>query len=205
VGVSNSQLKLSVEKRIEILTQTIIRARIYYDLWWFLEGEETLPKIIDTLNDYSDFFRFTRHSYFVSIVVHSAIVWDKARDNINLEKVARDVLDKSRFPAHEDIEKKIECCKNMADGLVTIRHNAIAHRSATETYNAVFQNAGIIPNTIPIMMASWLDITNDLRKLKGLEVAVFRDIPLQNLQSMIRQLGGPDLKPKSFLDEILQP
>ncbi len=203
--MSISQPRLSVEERLEVLTQTIIRARIYYDLWWCLEGEETLLKIVGTLNDYSDFFRFTRHSYFVSMVVHSAIVWDKAQDNINLEKVARDILDTNKFPEHKKIEKKIECSKKLSDGLVKIRHKVIAHRSAKETSNAVFEDAGVVPDNIPIMMKSWLDITNDLRKLKDLEFAVFRDIPLQDLQSLIHQLGGPDLKPKSWVGDILQP
>jgi hypothetical protein len=204
VGVSSSQPKLSVEKQLEILTQTIIRARIYYDLWWFLEGKETLPKIVDTLNDYSDFFRFTRHSYFVSMVVHSAIVWDKSKSSTSLQKIASDVLDTKKIPEHKKIEEKIECSKKLSDGLVKIRHNAIAHRSATETYNAVFESAGVIPNKIPIMMKSWLDITNDLRKLRSLEVVDFREIPLQDLQSIIQQLGGPDLKPKSWVGDIVQ-
>ncbi len=204
MGVRQSQTKLSVEQRLETLTQIIIRARIYYDFWWFLEGEELLPQIIDTLNDFPDFFRFSRHSYFVCLTVNTAVVWDKRKDNISLEQIASDVLDCQRYPAHKEIVSNIEKLKAEAKGLAIIRHGAIAHRSSTETYTEVFERAGLIPNKIPTMLSAWLDIANKLRAELNLGPAAFQDMPLEHLQALIHVLGGPDLKPSSWLDEILQ-
>ena len=199
------QTLLSVEQRLETLTQIIIRARIYYDFWWFLEGQESLPNIIDTLNDFPDFFRFARHSYFVSMIVHSAVVWDKGRGKISLEQIASAVLDCQRYPAHKEIASNIAQLKEEAKGLVAIRHGAIAHRSSTESYAKVFERAGVISNTIPSMLLKCLEIANQLREQRSLVTADFLDTPLQNLQTLVHRLGGPDLKPKSSLDEILQP
>lgn len=194
---------LPLDQRLEILTQHIIRARIYYDLWWFSVGEQSRPQIVETLNQYSDYFRFDIQANFASMILHSSVVWDNRSDVISLPRLAKDILDPARFQVDRATLDKVGELKSAAIGIQSIRHEAIAHRSEDNDYETVFRNAGVIPDKIPEMMAEWLGVTNRLRAIRGMSQNDFRDLPLTHYQELIHRLGGPDLRPKSSLDDIL--
>jgi hypothetical protein len=69
---------LPLDERIELSAQLVKRARIFHGIWFFYEGAETRPAILDTMNCYSEFFRFESHAHFVSLVVHLAALFEKA-------------------------------------------------------------------------------------------------------------------------------
>ena len=129
---------LSVERQLEIVTQQIIRAKIFYDIWWLYVGSESRPQIIETLDNFSEFFRFDEHAHFVSMIVHCAVVWDKRRDAVSLPSVAKSILDPRRNGDQKALLDKIESYRPVAEGLRTIRDKAIAHRSIELDYADAF-------------------------------------------------------------------
>ncbi|MEN9932569.1 MAG: hypothetical protein RIS17_1142 [Pseudomonadota bacterium] len=193
---------LPLDQRLEILTQHIIRARMHFDLWWFSVGEQSGPRIAETLEQYAEFFRFDVQAHFASMILHSSAVWDNRGDVISLPRLARDILDPSLFPVDRSTLDKVGELKSAAIGIQTIRHEAIAHRNEGHDYDALFRNAGVMPDRIPDMMAEWLDVTNRLRSIRGMPHSGFRDLPLAHYQKLIRHLGGSDVQPMSGLDDI---
>jgi AbiU2 len=187
------------------MTQQVVRARIYYDLWWFVTGSPSREQIIDQLNQFSDFFRFDNHAHFVGMIVHCATVWDKSSEAISLPKLAGEILEPKRFSEHDAARLKILELKKETDGLVKIRHNAVAHRNGSTDYASVFKQANVIPNQIPIMLADWLQVTNFLRQSCNMEPECFREPPLRHFQELVLNLGGPDLRPNTALHDILHP
>lgn len=204
-------MTIPVSQRLEVLTQQIIRSRVFYDLWWFTAGAESRPKIVDALNELPVYFRFNEHAHFVAMIIHSANVFDTTRSTISLPRLARDVLDPSRYEAHQEIAAEVGRLRDTARGILKIRNNAIAHRSELDGYSEVFKQAGVIPGELPTMMASWLDLVNELRQIHGMECDKvtgepdFNNLPLRDLQRLIHKLGGPDLRPKSSLADIFKP
>ena len=198
--------KLPLSKRLEILCEQLVRARIHYDLWWFLEGEDSFPLIRDTLNDYSEFFLVDTNAHFTNMIIRSAVVWDSRDDCISLLRVAKDILDPVRFPEHKEILNEIKKLRKGAAGILEIRHKAIAHVTERADRKQIFVDAGIIPAELPNMMDSWLAATNRLRAIHdaNLPAIDFRSLPLHHLQALVRKLGGPDLQPRTCLDEILK-
>lgn len=201
---SGAKVKLSTGKRLRILSEHLIRARIHYDLWWFLEGEDTFPRIRDTLNDFSEFFLFDINAHFTSLIIRSAVIWDETKGVVSLPKIAKDILDPARFPQHNDILDEIEQLKAAAAGIVTIRHESIAHISDKKDRSEVFRKAMVIPDNLPVMMDSWLDVVNKLRSMQRpvMNACDFRELPLRHLEGLIRRLGGPDLSPRNLMDEV---
>jgi AbiU2 len=207
-GSERAQLvsnKLSLDTRLEVLTQQIVRARIYYDLWWLVTGSPSRELIIDQLNQFSDFFRFDNHAHFVSLIVHCTTVWDKNPNAISLPKLAGEILEPQRFSDHNATRLKISELEKGAAGLLKIRHNAVAHRNAVMDYAGVFEQANVIPDQIPTMLTEWLEVTNLLRQLKEMQPQCFRETPLCDFQKLILKLGGPDLRSSTALDDILRP
>ena len=198
--------KISLTDRLEILTQQIVRVKIYYDLWWFAHGPITGPSIEDTLNDFPTFFLFDKHAHFIGMLVHSAVVWDDGKKKISLPNISDEILDTKRFPEHSALKREIDDLESHAKGLVVIRNNAIAHRSAYDNYEIVIKSAGVSLDDLPIMINSWLEAVNKLRALikPPLREMEFNPLPLGQLQDLIGRLGGPNLRPPSALDEILR-
>ena len=196
--------KLSIDKRLQILSEHLIRARIHYDLWWFLEGEDTYPKIRDTLNKFPEFFLVDTNAHFVSLSIRCGVVWDKTKNTISLPRIDRDILDPTRCNLHKGIQTEISCLEKASAGILNIRHGAIAHVSDSKGRMKIFSDENIIPNELPKMMADWLAVTNKLRQIVGLVEVEFRAFALRDLQKLVHRLGGPDFRPKTRLDDIFE-
>ncbi len=197
-------MKLAINRQLEIVTQQIVRAKIFYDIWWLYKSSTTRPLIIETLNDFSEFFRFDEHAHFVSMVIHCAVVWDKSSDNVSLPSVSKRILDVKRSPADKELSAEIINHAKAADRLVKLRHEAIAHRSATYDYEEAFKRAGIIPDTLPVLLNGWLSVINQLRIRRTMDDVSFAEFPLQDAKRLIHALGGPNLRPANPLDELVQ-
>ena len=188
---------IDLNRQLEIITQQIIRARIYFDLWWFYKSANTRPKIIDIMNEFSDFFRFDEHAQFVSMIIHCGAIWDKGRGSVSLMSLAIRILDQKRCSTDKALLDEITKYQSEAAGLIKIRNEAIAHRSATFDYPKAFERANLIPSAVPAAMDSWLAMANILRARIGLPEEYFAMLPLNDAKAMIHKLGGPNLLPPS--------
>ena len=204
MGVRVTTAKISVSDQIEVLTQQTIRARLYYEIWWFYAGADTRPGILETLNRFPDFFRFDAHAQFVAMIVHCGTILDSGDDVISLATLARaPLLDPKRFPADAELVDRIGAAITKSQGLRTVRHKAIVHRSGEFDYSNAFAKANLIPDDIPVLLGEVLDLVNELRKRKRMNLAHFSSRPLEDTMRLIHALGGPDLRPRSWIDDIL--
>jgi hypothetical protein len=90
-GYSRSMQPLPLNQRLDRIGQHIVRARLFLDLWFYFEERVSRRKIIETMQEYSEFFIFTPHAYLVAYVIYMAGVFDKRRDTISLRPLVREV------------------------------------------------------------------------------------------------------------------
>ena len=88
---------LPLEERLYRAGQHVVRAGLFLDLWFYFEEKTTRAKIIETMREYNEFFRFTPHAYFVAYVVHIAAMFDRRRDTISLPRLAKEMKE-ARLP-----------------------------------------------------------------------------------------------------------
>ena len=136
------------------------------------------------------------------MIVHCGVIWDKG--NINFSSVASRVLDCRRHEADKTLKQEIDSFNSKAKGILTIRNEAIAHRSARFDYDEAFRRAQLTPDQIRDMLEGSLRLANQLRSRKRMEEGSFNELPTEHLQELIHHLGGPDMRPKSWLDEVLE-
>ena len=184
---------MHIDRQLEILTQQVVRSRIFYDIWWLYKGSNTRPKIIDAMNDFSEFYRFDEHAHFVSLIIHCVVLWDKGAGNVSILSLARKVLDPKRNGADKELYEKVTQLEKSAKGIITLRHEAIAHRSAVFDYDEAFRRARISPNSIRDMTSQALAYVNELRVRRSMPEAFFTELPLVHAKALIRAVGGPDL------------
>jgi hypothetical protein len=112
-------------------------------------------------------------------------------------------LDPKRCPVEAELLDRVNRAIDAAAGIKGIRDEAIAHRSNEFNYSSAFKRAGVKPDSIPDLLSEFLDLANELRKKQNLQVADFAPLPRTDAMRLIHALGGPDLRPRNTLDDIL--
>jgi hypothetical protein len=185
-------MSLSLNQRLDRIGQHVVRARLFLDLWFYFEEQDSRRKIIDTMRKYNEFFRFTPHAYFATYVIYMAGVFDKSKGTISLAPLIREVkavgqLDSSSAPV---IDALLIKAKPIADKVATLRHNAFAHRSAVISYDEVFKTAAVQPNQLRELTDIALEITNQLLLARGLQNQYFTELPREAAEAMMKALHG---------------
>jgi AbiU2 len=183
---------LPLNQRLDRLAQHIVRARLFLDLWFYFEGRASRRKIIDTMREYNEFFRFTPHAYFVAYVIYMAGVFDKRRDTISLLSLVRDVKVAGQLSGHDTgtIEVRLNEAKPLAEKVIMLRHEAFAHRSKHFSYDDVFTKAAVKPQQLRELTDVALKIANTLLLARGLPDQCFTQLPRQAAEAMMMALGG---------------
>lgn len=183
--------RLPVDERLETAGQLVLRARIFYDIWRYYEGAETRPKILDTMNEYSEFFRFDPHAHFVSFIVHIAALFESRDDTINIPSLAQEFEASGAVSAAtvSAINRLLDNVKTQRTGVVVLRHNLFAHRSSSITYADAFKKASLTPNQLLELTEVALQIVNGLLRERGLKEHFFNQLPLAHAQAMLKSLA----------------
>jgi len=182
---------LPLNERLDRIGQHLIRARLFLDLWFYFEEHGSRRKIISTMEEYNEFFRFTPHAYFVSYVIYIAGVFDKAKGTISLVPLIREVKAAGHLKTHNAaaIDAIMAEAKPIVERIAILRHKAIAHRSAHISYNEVFKLAAVKPNQLRELTEMALKIANHLLLARGLPVQCFTKLPRQAAEAMMQALA----------------
>lgn len=183
---------LPLNERLDRIGQHIVRARLFLDLWFYFEEEHSRRKIIKTMQEYSEFFRFTPHAYLVTYVIYMAGVFDKRRDTISLAPLIREVK-KGRHLKLQDaatVDELMVEAKPIVEKAAILRHKAIAHRSALISYNEVFNLAAVKPNQLRDLTDMALKIANHLLLARGIQDQHFTELPRVAAEVMMQALAS---------------
>jgi hypothetical protein len=183
---------LPLNERLDRIGQHIVRARLFLDLWFYFEERNSRRKIIETMREYNEFFRFTPHAYLVAYVIYMAGVFDKRRDTISLAPLVREVRAAGHLksPDAATVDALLLEAKPIADKVAILRHKAFAHRSAHISYNDVFKMASVKPNQLRDLTDMALKIANRLLLARGLQDQFFTELPRAAAETMMKALGA---------------
>lgn len=181
---------LPLNDRLDRIGQHIVRARLFLDLWFYFEEEDSRCKIINTMQEYSEFFRFTPHAYLVTYVIYMAGVFDKRKDTISLTSLIREIKARGHFKEHNAVDALMVEAKPIADKVAILRHNAIAHRSSHISYNDVFKLAAVTPYQLRDLTDLALKIANRLLLARSLRDQHFTKLPRGAAEAMMKALAG---------------
>jgi AbiU2 len=177
--MSASMQPLPLNQRLGRIGQHIVRARLFLDLWFYFEEQDSRRKIIDTMREYNEFFRFTPHAYLTTYVIYMAGVFDKSRDTISLAPLVREVKVAGQLKARDTmiVDALLLKAKPIADKVATLRHNAFAHRSAHISYDDAFDLAAVRPQQLRELTDIALEIANQLLLAVGSRISTLMKSP----------------------------
>ncbi len=182
---------LPFDERLKTAAQLVLRARVFYELWWYLEGAETRPAIIDTMRQYSEFFRFDPHAHFVAFVVHVAALFEKRNDSINLPALAKELEAPQLISPEEaaEVRRLLDEAAPVAKKAIILRSNLFAHRSAMLSYAEAFRRAAVTPDELRNLTDIALEAANRLLRTRGFEGHFFSPAPVEDAEAMLRTLS----------------
>lgn len=182
--------KIPLDERIDLAAKLITRARIFYDIWWFYEGEDTRSQNLYTMNRYSAFFRFDSHAHFVSLVVHLAGLFECRKDTINFNTLIKEAIASGLFAteAIDSAREKITKIQDISSKLVILRSNLFAHRSGSLSYKDAFSKADVTANQLRDITAAGLQIANLLLLARGLPEQFFYEPPRRHIEALLCDL-----------------
>src|SRR5687767_13724023 len=126
--------RLSFDQRVATAGQLVTRARIFHDVWYFYEGASTRPSILDTMDEYPEFFRFDSHAHFVAFIVHIAALFETRKDTINFPQLVKDAELVVSHAARMDLQALLVSAKPLAVKAAVLRNHLFGHRSASLSY-----------------------------------------------------------------------
>jgi hypothetical protein len=183
---------LPLNERLDRVAQHVIRARLFLDLWFYFEERGSRRRIIETMEDYNEFFRFTPHAYLVSYVIYMAGVFDKREDTISFRPLFREMKAGGHLKG-QDVVKVVALlaeAKSIADKVTVLRHKAFAHRDAHISYNDVFKMAAVKPDQLRDLTGIALKIANRLLLARGLNDQDFTELPREAAEAMMKALAA---------------
>jgi AbiU2 len=191
MDISNTSQMLPLNERLDRIGQHVVRARLFLDLWFYFEGPSRRG-IVDIMEEYNEFFRFTPHAYLTTYVIYMAGVFDTRRGTINLSSLAREVKTVGKLKASDAsiVDALLAKAKPLANKVAILRHKAFAHRSAQISYNDVFKLAAVKPDQLRDLTDLALKVANHMLLACGLRDQCFSKLPRQAAEAMMKNLAG---------------
>jgi hypothetical protein len=182
---------LPIDDRIERAAQLVLRARIFFDIWFYFEGRDTRASIFKTMEEYSEFFRFAPHAHFVALIVSIAAVFDKRRDTIALPGLAREMDKANLLPPQtkSEVDALMAQAAPLASKVTILRHNAFAHRSATLSCDDAFKAAAVTVLQMRELTEIALKIANHLTQARGRGQHFFNELAREDAEAMMKALA----------------
>ena len=168
----------------------MVRSRIPFDIWFYFEGKDTRPDILDTMNEFPEFFRFAPHAHFVAFVVTISALFEKRTDTINLPQLTKEMKSSQLLAASvsAEIDALLATAAPIASKVAVLRNKAFAHRDAHITYADVFKMAAVTPDQLRDQTDVALKIANRLLIAQGLSEQFFNPLPREHAGSMLETL-----------------
>jgi hypothetical protein len=182
---------LPLDQRLDRVSQHVVRARLFLDLWYYFAEDKSRRKIINIMEDYSEFFRFTPHAYLLSYIIYMAGVFDKTKHTISLTHLVPEMKAVGHIKGQEagKVDEYLAEASLIADKVAVLRHKAFAHRSAHISYDDVFKLADVRPDQLRDLTEIALKIANRLLLARGLSEAHVAELPREAAEAMMKALA----------------
>ena len=182
---------MTLEQKLDILVQLVLRARTFFDLWWIYEGAPTRPKYLPAMDCYSEFFRFVSHAQQVAYTIYLCQIFEDRPKTLNIMNVVDEAKNRKLSTGYiATAEKALQEGLPIWKKMVIVRSNLFAHRSASLSYKRAFEMASITPDEIRHLAELGLEAINSLRTGIGQKNYKFSTLPGKDLKGLLEEIDS---------------
>jgi HEPN superfamily AbiU2-like protein len=191
-AVMSKPRRLPIDERLEEAGKLVIRSRIFFDVWSYFEDRATRRAIIDTMDRFSEYFRFDSHAHFVAFIIHIAALFEtrKQRDTINLPDLVKELKQSNQISAQTaaEVEALLSQAAPWVPKVIILRSNLFAHRNAFLSYDEPFKKAAVTPGQMRELTEIALTIVNHLQRSRGVKECAFHTLAREDTEALLKAL-----------------
>lgn len=179
------------QEKVDLAGNLAVRARIFFDVWWHYKGAPTRHKYIDTMNEYSAFFRFDIHAHFVALVMYLSQLFETRAGTLNLSRLVNDAASSTIPSSSVDTARTaLNGAKHLASKVACLRSNLFAHRNLELSYADAFKRAAVSPDQLRELTEVALKVANTLAAAIDLKEKFFYTPPRGDIEALLEKLGS---------------
>jgi hypothetical protein len=175
---------LDLKAKVAIAGSIVVRTRVFFDGWWLSAGAEGRAAHQPFWDFYWHYWRYNEHALLVSYIIHTASLFEKKSDTINLGQLWLDLRERADEVVQANIDGLFLEAHPTAKGVTILRSSVMAHRSAKLNYNDAFKKAGLRPDAMRRLTQIALDIVNSMQSVLGSTEFHFDEHALGDLQAI---------------------
>ena len=185
---------LAVNDQLEIAGALVIRSRVFFDAWYLSAGFDGRSSHFDFWDEYWAFWRFNEHALLFAFIVHMAGLFETREDTVNLRQIWVTVKFDASEKEKQEAEKLLQDTSILTKAVMMLRNNAMAHRSASLSYNSAFDKAQVTPDQLRQLNGIAFELVNIMRSVVGLKKIELDYVAIGRLQALAN-VAAPSSKP----------
>lgn len=191
--------RLSLEERVEAVCREASLAKRHFEIFRVYTDPESLGRHWSTMDRYADFVRLDERAHRDLAILRVTSLFDTKEHTTHLPDLLKEARLNGASPELlSEAEKALGALADAVRKVRMIRQNAVAHRSATITYDETFKRASVTVDELGQLVGSAEAVANALARAIGIEPepmawAAPGDLSrlFDHLREMRQELNGP--------------
>ncbi|GEM_PF-971288 len=171
-------MSADIERYIKTLCDTIIFARLNYDIWRVYTSPASRPTYLQTMNRYRLFFQTSRTAHLGALVVLLYRLYETSprHPTLNIPKLLK-MAEEQKAVDNATLESLKQIYANEAKPLWTkagiLRNEWFAHLSVERSVDEIFDKAKVTPNELRKLIEVSERLLNKLTQARNRETHAF--------------------------------
>jgi len=182
--------RLPLADRVAAVCRLASLAQRHFEVYRVYSAPESRQRLWDALDDYADFVNLDEQGHRALCILYVTALFETKDNTLHLRDLIGEIAEGGTAP---DVVKEAEAALASATKAVKkvriIRHNAIAHRSASISYNAAFDLAEITIDDLGALIANADAVAKSLAKACGVEPVIVTFYAAHALDRLFTDVG----------------
>lgn len=182
--------RLSLQDRVRAVCREASLAKRHFEVYRVYSEPGSRGRLFDALDDYADFVLLDERAHRDLAILRAVSLFDTKEHTTHLPDIVRELKTRGSTPELvAEAEASLTRLEAAVKKLRIIRHNAIAHRSATVSYDEAFDRAQITVDELGDLVASAEAVARALAKATGCEPVIMAYYAANALDRLFTDVG----------------
>lgn len=189
--MNSAPISSQLREDFDLVGHIAVRARVFLDIWWIYDGKPSREKHLETMNRFSEFYRFEPHAHFVAMVMYLSQLFESRDKTLNLPSLLENARSIGILKSAGDQGFLIlDSVKPLISKVTILRSNLFAHRNAKLSYEEVFDKAKVTPDQLRELSKAALRIANLLGNAADIKEKFFHTLAPFHAEAVLIALAG---------------
>jgi hypothetical protein len=159
---------LTIEQRVTEVCRLASLAKRHYDVWRVYTAPESRTRLWEAFDEYADFMLLDERAHQELSILYAASLFETKGNTLHIPSLIDELRIRGTAPVLvEEAERALEALQGVIGKARFLRHNAIAHRTASMSRDEVFKRAKITNPELGELVARADELASSLAKAVG--------------------------------------